>query len=179
MATKQSKFSKIKSVTLPVLKVEKNTERGFYFHGPMFIGEKVDPKKDPATLIHAVDVETGEEGVFIVPAVAQKELVKAYGAAGYVGKCFALTMTRVPEKNYNLVTIDEIAAPDGFTPPKSAPNVGSKSAIAWKGSDGKTYSFPDSVAAAAALAGKRRDDDADDNGGDTLGKDISKGARQR
>lgn len=131
MATKSvgSKFTKIRSVTLPLLKVEKNTERGFFFHGPMYLGEKVDPKKDPATLAHVFDVETGAEGVLICPAVMQSELLRNYDAAGYVGKCFSVTMTRIPEKNYNMVTLDEIAAPDDFERPKSPPNVGGPGAV--------------------------------------------------
>ena len=157
MATKESKFKKLRSVTLPVLKVEKNTERGFYFHGPMYLGEKVDPKKDPATLIHAVDVETGEEGLLIVPAVMQGELVRHYGAAGYVGKCFGVTLTRVPEKNYNIVSLDEIGEPDDFSKPSTPPNAGSKEPVEFKG-----RKFANAVEAAAALAGKRRDDGDED-----------------
>jgi hypothetical protein len=102
---------RLKQVTLPVLKIEKNTTRYFFFKGPMSLGKKLDDQKEPATIMHAVDLETGEEGLIICPAIMVKELHEAYPKDGYVGKCFELTLTRVPDKRYNLVSLCEIADP--------------------------------------------------------------------
>ena len=98
-------------VTLPVLKLEKNVERYFRFTAPMHLGKKIDDAKDAATLMNATDLATGEVGQIVVPAVLQKELDEGYPSAAYVGKCFAVKLTRVPEKRYNLISLIEIEDP--------------------------------------------------------------------
>lgn len=112
-------FKRLRSVTLPVLKLEKGKPRYLYILGAMHAGKKIDDQKEAATLIHAVDMETGEEGTVICPAIMVKELTENYPNAGYVGKGFEVVLTRVPEKRYNLVSICEVAPPDDFTPPNT------------------------------------------------------------
>lgn len=107
-----TQFKRVRSVTLPVLKVAKGQPRFFYFKGPMYLGEKIDPKKDAATLAHCVDMETGEEGLVICTAVMRKELERNYPGDGYVGRGFELSLTMVPEKKYNIPSIAEVAVPD-------------------------------------------------------------------
>lgn len=114
-----TKFRKIRQVTLPVLKLEKGTPRYIYILSAMYEGEKIDANKSPAVLIHAVDIETGEEGNVICPAVMQSELEKHYPNNEYVRKAFEVVVTRAPGKDYNLVTIAEVAPPDDFEPPKA------------------------------------------------------------
>lgn len=111
------KFQKVRSVTQSVLKIANGQPRYVFALAPMYQGEKIDDKKEPAILLPVVDMETGEEGVVICPAVLQSELVKAYGVDGYVAKGFELVKTRDPEKKYNHVAISEVAAPDDFKPP--------------------------------------------------------------
>ena len=102
----------IKNVTLPVLKLKADgNARYFKITGPMHVGKKVDDQKDPATLCQAIDCETSEVGLIVVPTVMQKELTENYKGEGYVGKFFELVLTRVPEKRYNIVTLTEIADP--------------------------------------------------------------------
>lgn len=113
------KFARLRAVTLSVLKLEKGQPRFLYFIGPMHKGKKIDDQKEPATLIHAMDMETGEEGVVIVPTVMQKELIENYPDESYVGKGFEVTITRDMEKKYNHVAISEVSVPDDFTPPSS------------------------------------------------------------
>lgn len=102
----------LKQVTLPVLKLKKNVERFFMFTGPMKTGKKIDDQMGPAEVLPATDLETGEIGLIIVPTVMQKELMENYPEHAYVGKCFAILLTNVPGKRYNLVTMAEIAPPD-------------------------------------------------------------------
>jgi len=124
MATK-SKYTVIKAVTQAVLKLAKGQPRAFYLIGPMHLGKDIaapagqEPRK-AATLVHSVDIETGEEGVVICPTIMQKELNEAYPGETYVGRCFEIVVTRDMEKKYNHVGITEIAPPDDFKPPASA-----------------------------------------------------------
>ena len=125
MATEKTapKFKKLRTVTLAVLKLPKNGVRYIAFVGPMHIGKttakaagtdaegKAKPM-DPATVAHAVDMETGEEGVVICPAVMVNELNSNYPGEGYVGKGFEVSVTRVPEKRYNLVSLSEVEVPE-------------------------------------------------------------------
>jgi len=105
-------FKKVKAVTLPVLKIEKGVARYFKFLGPLHAGKKIDDQKEAATLLHSVDLETGEEGLVIAPAIMVTELRAAYPSDAYVGKCFEIVLTRVPEKRYNIVSITEVAEPE-------------------------------------------------------------------
>ena len=109
-------FKKIRQVTLPVFKIEKNKERFFYIATPMELGKAIDDKEAPQMCV-AVDLETGEEGRIIVPAVMKKELEEQYPSEAYVGRCFSVVLTRVPEKRYNIVSLSEVAAPVDFVPP--------------------------------------------------------------
>lgn len=119
MATAKSNpaFKKIRSVTVTLLKLENNQPRYLYVTAPMFMGEKIDAKKDAAILLPVVDMETGEEGNVIAPAILQGELVKTYGGAEYVGKGFEVTKSRDPSVKYNHVSISEVGLPDEFKPP--------------------------------------------------------------
>lgn len=113
-------FKKLKQITLPVLKLAKGQARYIFCLGAMYEGKKMDDKKDPATLLHAVDMETGEEGLIICPMIMQKELRESYPNAGYVGKGFELVVTKAEGVKYNHVTLCEVAPPDDFVPPTIA-----------------------------------------------------------
>ena len=106
-------FQRKKAVTLPVLKMTPGKPRWIAILSPMALGKKVDDQKEPAMLVRAVDMVTGEEGQFVCPKVLQNELQEAYGE-GYVGRGFEITYTRVPEKKYNLVSIIEVTVPDNI-----------------------------------------------------------------
>lgn len=113
MATVQNpKFAKIKAVTLDVLKAPKGTAQYLFFMGPMYQGKKIDDTKEAATLIHSLDMETGQEGVFIVSTVARGVLAENYPGDAYVGKGFEIVVTRDAEKKYNHVAISEVAVPE-------------------------------------------------------------------
>jgi hypothetical protein len=106
-------FKVKKSVTLPVIKLATGVERYLMFTGPMHqskdTGQVMNGKKmDPATVAEVMDLQTGEVGVLICATVLQTEISEGYPDAGYVGRAFAITMTKVPEKKYNLYSILEI-----------------------------------------------------------------------
>lgn len=109
-------FQKIKAVTLPVLKLELNETRYIAILGAMHEGKKIDDKKEPATLAHAVDMRTGEEGLLICATVLKKELQENYPGEDYVGKGFEITKHRDPEKKYNVFSIAEVSIPEEIAP---------------------------------------------------------------
>lgn len=115
------KFRKVRQLTLPLLQLAQGQPRYLFLLGEMYIGEKVQKNKDAATLVHAIDMETGEEGIVICSSVMQSELLKGYGQK-YVGKGFEIVQQRKSGKDgltgYNIVTISEVAPPDDFAPPK-------------------------------------------------------------
>lgn len=101
-------FVKHKHVTLPLFKMIPGVERYFLVDGAMFVGKQVDDKKEPATLMNVTDLETGEEGQIICPFLLIEALNADYPDNAYVGKMFAISLTRVPEKKYNLVNLTEL-----------------------------------------------------------------------
>lgn len=108
-------FKVKRNITLPLLKLEKNNEYYVKFDGPMFLGKEINPgkessdvRKQAATLANVVNLETGELCQIICPLVLQHELNDAYPGEGYVGLCFAISLTRPEGKAYNLVQVTEI-----------------------------------------------------------------------
>lgn len=83
-------------------------------------------KKQPPWLMEVTNLESGEYGQIIVPAILKSELDKQYAGDAYVGKCFALSILTPEEsgKKYNLVNITEIEDPDA--PEVEAPTKGAK-----------------------------------------------------
>lgn len=106
-------FKVKKNVTLPVHKLKPGEERYFLFTSPMHIGKDTGQvmngkKMEPATIADVIDLQTGELGVLICATVMHKEISEQYPGDSYIGKAFAITMTKVPEKKYNLYSILEI-----------------------------------------------------------------------
>lgn len=102
-----------KNVTLPVHKLKPGEERYFQFVNAMHVGKDTGQimngkKMEPATIADVIDLQTGELGVLICATVLYKEITEQYPDDDYVGKAFAITMTKVPEKKYNLYSILEI-----------------------------------------------------------------------
>lgn len=85
----------------------------------MFPGKKLEDQKEPATLLHSVDMETGEEGYVLAATILVNELNENYPNASYVGKGFEIIITRDAAKKYNHVALCEVALPEGFVPPGS------------------------------------------------------------
>lgn len=113
MAARKPAFAVVrtKQITLPVLRIKKNEERFVEIKTPMTLGKKIDDKKDPATIMQAVDLETGELGIVVCSTILRKELAANYPDDSYVGRCFAILLTVLPGKEYNGVTLSEIEKP--------------------------------------------------------------------
>lgn len=112
------KFKRVRSVTESVLPMKPNQTRIVIIGTPMYLGKKVDPKKEAGILVRAADCETGETGLLFCGAVLSNELFAQYGGekALYVGKAFELTMTRQQDRTseekgsgYNHFSIAEVA----------------------------------------------------------------------
>lgn len=112
----RGKFKVAKIVTLPLFKWKNDEERYYQFLEAMYVGKVVDnkskkegeKKKDPATLAKVINLETGEMGQIICGKVLQGILNEDYPEHNYVGKSFAITQYRTPEKDYNYYNIYEI-----------------------------------------------------------------------
>jgi hypothetical protein len=108
------KFTKKKFVTLPLIKLADDTEYFFRFDGAIFKADdndrprKESEPKEPPYLAHVLNLETGEMGQIITPAVLKSELEKAYPKDSYVGKAFSLQRHKVEGKRYSTWDIAEI-----------------------------------------------------------------------
>lgn len=120
----RSKFTKLRTVTLGVLKLRPNQPRIVFIGTPMYQAKKIDAKKEAAIIVRGLDLESGEEGIIMCSAVMRSELFDQYGATGYVGKVFEVVVTKGADRSgdnpvaYNHVSITELGAPDDFKAPK-------------------------------------------------------------
>jgi len=114
------RFRRVKHVVTPLLKIKPDVEYYIKITGPMFVGRKVEEKKEPATLCNILDLsrEPPEEMQLICGAVFKGALRDEYPGDSYVGKSFAFEITKPPTgedgaatKRYNLIkTFIEIDA---------------------------------------------------------------------
>lgn len=115
------KFKKVRSVTLQLFKWKSDQERYYKILSAMFKGQELSKvefdengvakaKQEPVTLVNCIDLETGEEGQFIVGQVLRDtwNSDEQYAGDQYVGKCFAITQKRDVSKKYNTYTVIEI-----------------------------------------------------------------------
>lgn len=111
------RFKKKKVLTRPVLKLVEDTPIYVKIVGPMHLGKEMkekagEKKKDPATLIDVINLDTGEEAQIIASAVIKSVLDESYPNNAYVGLGFSMTkQARQPGKQYNPVHIEEIELP--------------------------------------------------------------------
>lgn len=119
-------FKKIKNVTLPLKKMAENVPVYVKITSAMFSGKQIDDKKEAATLVNVVDLETGEECQIIVATVLKGILNDEYPNDSYVGKGFELIMHKVYDKTdpnklkYNKFTVAEVEV-DDTTPAAAEP----------------------------------------------------------
>lgn len=121
-------FKTKKLLTIPVLKLVVGEPRYVKVTGPMFIGKEIksrnaavgEKKRDPATLIDAVNLEDGSECRVICSAVVKGVFEDNYPDNGYVGKCFSLLkLERAAGKDYNGFKVVEIEDPSESAKPAS------------------------------------------------------------
>lgn len=103
-----------KKLVLPVLNAKFNTgdEIAFKALSPMTQGKPQKNAKEgekPADLLHAINIDTGEEGHIIVPAVVKSTLDEIYPDNAYVNCCFLMVKGDKPKgKRYYQYQLDEI-----------------------------------------------------------------------
>lgn len=129
-----SKFTRVRTITQSVLKLKPGQPRFFFLLSAMYTGKKIDVTREAATLVHAVDMETGEEGLVIVTAIMKKELQENYPGDSYVRKGFEVCITRAADPaagvKYNHISLSEVGVPDDFTPPTLGTEDGAGTAAA-------------------------------------------------
>ena len=102
------KVKRTKSVAVPLFKLSPNVKRYFLFDGPMFVGKKIDDKKEAAILLPVTDLETGEQGQIIVGKVLRSLIEEEYPDKAYVGKKFETCLRRRADKSYNTYDLYEV-----------------------------------------------------------------------
>lgn len=121
-----AEFKRKKLLTRPVLKLAEGATVYVLIERAMYIGKDMkqkdgDKKKEPATILDCVNLETGEQCQVLASAVIKSVLTEEYPNDGYVNKGFAFTkQARQPGKQYNPVHIEEVELPEQFVQ-KSAP----------------------------------------------------------
>ena len=111
------KFKISRRVTLPLFKIASGTTLYIKSEGAMYLGKEVtasrnagatEKKKEPATIMNVVNLETGEQGQIICGAVLKGIFNDEYPDEAYVGLAFMIEMHKVPGKDYNGYTVTEI-----------------------------------------------------------------------
>ena len=104
-------FKRVASLTLPHLK--QAVDQTLYVKLISQVRESdVEPKEgeEPATIANVIDLTTGQEHIFIVPAVMLNVFEKDL-AGDYADKCFEVTKLKKPAgKRYNAYEIYQIEA---------------------------------------------------------------------
>lgn len=111
-------FKPKRAVTLPAIVLKEGETRCLRITEAMHVSAaKADKKNkegkemDPATVCAAVDVESGEMGNFVVPAVVRGNLEEKYPGDAYVGCVFQIThMGKRAGKRYADFTVIELEA---------------------------------------------------------------------
>jgi len=119
------KFKAKKRVTDVLIKLQDNMEYLVRFDEAMYRAEddaaqrKVKEgaaEKKPPMLCRVTMLDTGEQGVIIVPMLLEKDLNRVYPDNGYVGGFFAIQKVKIPTKGgqtvnvFQIVEIEEDAA---------------------------------------------------------------------
>ncbi len=106
-----------KILTRPLLKFAKDIPIHVLIEGKMYIGKEMrqkegEKKKEPATLVDVVNLDTGEQCQVICSAVVKSVLNEEYSGDAYVGKAFRITkLGRAAGKSYDAYGVAEIEVP--------------------------------------------------------------------
>lgn len=101
-------FKRTKNIAVSLFKLVPDKACYFLVDGAMFIGKKVDEKKDAATLLAVTDLTTGEQGQIIIGTVLKALLEETYPANSYVGKKLEIVLRKNADKKYNNYNVYEI-----------------------------------------------------------------------
>ena len=104
-------FKRTKALTLPTLSHKKVDTYYLKVTAPMYKGKQMPPKEGkepepPADCLRVINLETGEEGEYLLPTIAKERLIEL---KDYVGKCFEFAkLGRRDGKRYDDYAIYEI-----------------------------------------------------------------------
>ncbi len=128
-----TKAEVVKNLSVPAFKIKEQETRFFRIDSAMRVSDfsdnsqddadedkgsktkKGEPRKkrDPATVVDATDLQSGQIGTLICTSVIKSSLLRNYPDESYVGKGFRITRLEKPEgKMYSKYTVVEIALPD-------------------------------------------------------------------
>lgn len=113
-APEKKTFRRKRKLVAPLLNAKMQVGQTVYFKitGELYVGKLQKDAKEgekPADLVRAINLETGEEGDIMVPAVLKSVLEKEFENASYVGCSFSMTKKEKPEgKRYYQYEIDEL-----------------------------------------------------------------------
>lgn len=113
-------FKVKKLVAVPLFKLMPDAPIYVKFNEPMFVGKKLDDKKQAAILIGVTDLQTGQIGQIIVGAVLKGLMDDQYPDNSYVGRNFGLILRKRADKKYNTYDVAEIEVVDTEEGPKAA-----------------------------------------------------------
>ena len=110
-----------KIVTVPSLAIKEPGQREILrFDSTIRISKVVDkekkadgtPKREPAMIADVTRMDTGEQFIFIVPAVVKENLLRDYENDSFVGRTFLIQNLgkRTPTQRYNDFGIAELEA---------------------------------------------------------------------
>lgn len=111
-----NKFKRTAAITLPTLSHKKVDTYYLKALAPMYKGKQMPakegkPAEPPADCLRVINLETGEEGEYLLSTIAKERLSEM---KDYVGKCFEFTkLGRRDGKRYDDYAIYEIEDPDG------------------------------------------------------------------
>lgn len=117
------KFKVKKIVTREVLQTKINVPEYIRIEESHYLGEEMDDpfnkgKKSRATLMHVVNLQTGESQVVVCNTVLHETLDSTYPEGSYIGLCFSITKLKKKEdKNYHNFAIIEIFDPSDPSDP--------------------------------------------------------------
>ena len=113
------KFAKVKTVTVPVLKLMPGQPAYIKVQSAMETSKQIEGKKvgekamEPATIMHCIDLQTGEETLVIVGKMLQSVINEGYPDNSYVGKSFeVINHGKRGDKKYNAYSLVEIEIED-------------------------------------------------------------------
>lgn len=102
-----------KLLTMPLIKPAIDVPVFIKITSAMYVGKKMDSgaskDMDPATLVHCINLETGEPAQIIIPAVLKGIFDDEYPNEAYVQKGFSLTKhAKSSGKKYHPFTVAEL-----------------------------------------------------------------------
>lgn len=97
-----------RAITLPLFKMTCDQAAHVKITSKMFVGKQIGDKQ-PAVIMHIIDLDTGEAAEMIVNTVLKEILEEVFPADDYVGRGFQLTKhAKKTGKEYHTFSVTEL-----------------------------------------------------------------------